>query len=63
MQTGKSEEYPPPAGINKIEVPIPDYAYDYFFKLQSVGSWDNWSKLLQGGKGNGSKIFRVKIPF
>ena len=50
-QTGKSETNPPPAGMTKVEMPLPDYVYDYFFKLESTGKWETWNKLLQGGKG------------
>ena len=45
-QTGKSEQYPPPEGISKIENQIPDYVYDYYFELKGPGKWHPWSKLL-----------------
>ena len=34
IQTGNSEDYPPPAGLKKIDTPLPDYAYDFYFKLR-----------------------------
>ena len=45
-QTGKSEQYPPPEGISKIENQIPEYVYDYYFELKGPGKWHPWSKLL-----------------
>ena len=45
-QTGKSEQYPPPEGVSKIENQNPDYVYDYYFELKGPGKWHPWSKLL-----------------
>jgi len=45
-QTGKSELYPPPEGVSKIENQIPEYVYDYYFELKGPGKWHHWSKLL-----------------
>ena len=46
-QTGKSEKLTPPPGIAKIDVPIPDYVYDYYFEASGAGKWHHWNKLLQ----------------
>ena len=31
----------------KVDSPIPDYVYDYYFECSGAGKWNHWNKLLQ----------------
>ena len=31
----------------KVDSPIPDYVYDYYFECSGAGKWHHWNKLLQ----------------
>jgi dynein heavy chain len=66
MQKGKNEEFPPPEGLSKIENPVPDYIYDTYFKIEGMGSWTSWNKLLQGKAGveikPGDNLQNVIVP-
>ena len=33
--------------FSKIDTPIPDYVYDYYFECTGAGKWNHWSRLLQ----------------
>ncbi|XP_064633435.1 dynein axonemal heavy chain 12-like isoform X2 [Lineus longissimus] len=62
----KSEKFPPPKALGKIEVPLPETGmlYDYVYEQKARGLWKHWNDTIRGQDrfAVGVKIRDILVP-